>query len=133
MLNRLFSPTKEFNDGLSQPQREAMVDLLHFCMFADNLVALSETKFIAAEVHGFNWAPNISFEYYQGKSIGAVRAALESAEGKQHLLASIAQRLETKEARKQAFALCQKLFLSDGAKATTEFAAQGEVRKALGL
>lgn len=133
MFNRLFNPKSEKTDGLTQSQREAMVDLLHYCMYADNLVTISEARFIEAKVKAYNWDPKISFEYYQGKSIGAARAALANPETKKKFFESVSQRLGTPAMRSEAFQLCDRLFKADGDKPAGEFAVQGEVRKALGV
>jgi hypothetical protein len=133
MLNRLFSHKAGKKDGLTQAQREAIVDVLHYCMYADNFIALSETQFIEAEVESLSWDPQISFEYYQGKSIGAVRAALANAETKKKFFESVNSRLGSGKVRQMAFDLCGKLFTVDGSKPASEFASQGEVRKALGI
>lgn len=133
MFNRLFKPAPQATDGLTQSQREAMVDLLNYCMFADNLVALSESRFIAAKVDALNWDPKISFDYYQGKSIGAARAALDKPESKKSFFASISQRLATAEVRQQAVDLSQRLFVADGTKSDKESALQNEIRQALHL
>jgi hypothetical protein len=44
-------------DGLTQPQREAIVELLTYCMYADNLVMLSEDRLISDRVAKSNWDP----------------------------------------------------------------------------
>jgi len=118
---------------MTQAQREAIVDLLHYCMFADNLITISENQFVAAKVQSFSWDPKISFEYYQGKSIGAARAALGDPKTKERFFDSAKQRLATPALRKQALELCQKLFMADGNKAEGEFASEKEVRSGLGL
>lgn len=133
MFKNLFSHHPEKNDGLTQPQREAIVDLLHFAMFADNFIALSETEFIEKEIESLNWDPKIDIDYYLGKSIGATRAAIASPEARKRFLASIRGRLATPKNAKVAFDLCEILFLSDGSKPDSEFASQGEIRQALGL
>lgn len=133
MLNRLFTSKADAKDGLTQTQREAIVDVLHYCMYADNLIALSESRFIAAKVEAFDWDPKISFDYYQNKSIGAVRTALANPEAKEKFFESVKQRLATSELRKTAFELCQRLFMADGSKSAGEFASQGEVRAGLGI
>jgi hypothetical protein len=102
-------------------------------MYADNFIALSESQFIAAKVDSLNWDPKISFEYYQNKSIGAVRAALADSKTKEKFFESVNQRLATVQMRNKAFELCQKLFAVDGSKTAGEFASQGEVRKGLGI
>jgi uncharacterized tellurite resistance protein B-like protein len=131
MFNRLFKSAPEPKDGLIQSQREAIVDLLHYCMFADHLVALSESKFVAANVEAMSWDPKISFDYYQGKSIGAARAALDEPESRKGFFDSINLRLTTPELRNRAVGLCEKLFLADGTRSEKESAMLGAIRKAL--
>ena len=133
MFNRLFKTSAAPSDGLTQAQREAIVDLLNYCMFADNLVALSESRFVAAKVAELNWDPKISFDYYQGKSIGAARAALDEPDSKKGFFSSINQRLATAELRQRAVDLSQRLFMADGAKSDKESAVQQEIRQALHL
>lgn len=128
MLNRLFSTKADKNDGLTQAQREAIVDLLHYCMYADNLISISESSFVAAKVQAFNWDPKIAFESYQGKSIGAARNALANADAKENFFESVKQRLGG--AGKTAYDLCQKLFAADG-RTDTEAVWQADVKKAL--
>ena len=57
LLRKLFHKTEAPNDGLTQPQREAIVDLLNHCMYTDNLVMLAEDRLIADTVAKFNWDP----------------------------------------------------------------------------
>jgi DUF1680 family protein len=101
------------NDGLSQPQREAIVDLLHYCMYADNFVALAEDKFINAVAATLNWDNNISFEVYEGGSIGKARKAKESAGYRDTFYKDVVARLATKEAREMALKLCKDLYNAD--------------------
>ena len=133
MFNRLFTPKADGKDGLTQAQREAVVDVLHYCMYADNFIALSESRFVAAKVESYDWDPKISFEYYQNKSIGAVRAALDNPKVKADFFESVKQRLATAEVRKTAFDLCQKLFMADGNESAGETALKGELRRNLGI
>jgi hypothetical protein len=130
MLNRLFSSKADKNDGLTQAQREAIVDLLHYCMYADSRISLSESSFVAAKVQSFNWDPKISFESYQGKSIGVARNALSNADAKKNFFESVKQRVGG--AGSTAYDLCQKLFAADG-KTESEAVWQADVKKALGV
>ena len=118
MFKKSEASTKK--DGLSQPQREAIVDLLNYCMYADNFVALAEDKFIADTVSKFNWDAKISFDYIEARSIGNARRAKEDEEFRAEFLASIKERLATPAAKKQALDLCQKLFLADGTRTDKE-------------
>lgn len=106
------------------------MDVLHYCMYADNFIALSESQFIAAKVDTLNWDPKISFEYYQNKSIGEARKALSNAESKEQFFKSVKQRLGNQT--ELALSLTQKLFMSDGNKSPSENAVQNDLRKYLG-
>lgn len=120
-LKKAFAATTQTqSDGLSQPQREAIVDLLHYCMFADNFVALSEDKFINTVAATLGWDKNISFESYEGGSIGKARKAKENAGYKEQFFKDVVQRLETKDARQLALKLCRDLYHADAKLAETE-------------
>jgi hypothetical protein len=101
-------------DGLTQPQREAIADLLHFCMYADNHIALAETQVINDVVGTFAWDKNISFESFEVRSIAAARAAKETPDARQMFLDSIKERLPTSRSRGLALDACKKLFVADG-------------------
>lgn len=102
------------SDGLTQPQREAIVDLLHLCMYADNLIALAESKVVTEAVDSFAWETQTSFESYETRSVSSAREAKESQELKQSLLDSISQRLATPNSRAIALKLCKQLLTADG-------------------
>lgn len=121
------------NDGLSQPQREAIVDLLHYCMFADNLVALKEDQFINTVAATLSWDPNVSFETYEGSSIGNARRAKESADYRHTFLESINTRLARKEVRELALDLVKQLFSADANLSDKESQLLPTLRTALGL
>ena len=42
LIRKLFRKSEAPKDGLTQPQREAVVDLLNYCMYADNFVFLAD-------------------------------------------------------------------------------------------
>jgi hypothetical protein len=107
-------------DGLVQAQREAIVDLLHYCMFTDNFVALAEDSFVNSVAATLNWDKNISFESYEGGSIGNARKAKESGGYRETFLKGIVDRLATKAARDLALQLCRDLYKSDSKLAESE-------------
>jgi uncharacterized tellurite resistance protein B-like protein len=113
------SPAQQ-QDGLIQPQREAIVDLLHYCMYADNFVALSEDKFINTVASTLSWDKNISFESYEGASIGKARKAKESASYREQFFKDVVQRLGAKDARELALKLCRDLYHADAKLASAE-------------
>src|ERR1044071_7743961 len=121
LIRKLFHKSKAPNDGLSQPQREAIVDLLNYCMYADNLVMLAENRLITDTVAKFSWDPKaVPFDQFDARSIGNARNARESQVYRDQLLASIRDRLGTAAVKGQALDLCQELFLADGARSKEE-------------
>ena len=121
LIRKLFRKSEAPNDGLSQPQREAIVDLLNYCMYADNLVMLAEDRLIADTVAKFNWDPKAApFNQFDARSVGNARNARESQVYRNKFLASIRDRLGTAPVKGQALDLCQELFLADGAQSEEE-------------
>src|SRR2546425_2839644 len=78
VIRKLFHKSEAPNDGLTQPQREAIVDLLNYCMYADNLVFLAEDRLIADTVAKFNWDPKVPFDQFDARSVNNARNASES-------------------------------------------------------
>jgi len=121
LLRKLFHRSEAPNDGLSQPQREAIVDLLNYCMYADNLVMLAEDRLIADVAAKFNWDPKaVPFDQFDARSVGNARNARESKVYREKFLGSIKERLDTPAVRMKALDLCQELFLADGAQSEEE-------------
>src|SRR5215208_4113231 len=110
LIRKLFHKSEGPNDGLTQLQREAIVDLLCYCMYADNLVMLSEDRLIADTVAKFNWDSKVPFDQF---------------------LASIRDRLDTAAVKGKALHLCQELFLADGARSDEENTVLQNLRKLL--
>jgi len=120
LIRKLFRKSEAPNDGLIQPQREAIVDLLNYCMYADNLVFLAEDRLIADTVAKFNWDSKVPFDQFDARSIGNARNARESQVYRDKFLGSIKDRLETAAVKGKALDLCQELFLADGARSDEE-------------
>ena len=120
LLTKLFRKSEESKDGLTQPQREAIVDLLCYCMYADNLVMLAEDRLITDTVAKFNWESKTPFDQFAVRSVGNARNARESQVYRNKFLASIRDRLDTAAVKGKALGLCQELFLADGARSDEE-------------
>ena len=131
LIRKLFHKTEAPNDGLTQPQREAIVDLLNYCMYADNLVFLVEDRLIADTVAKFHWDPKIPFDQFDARSVNNARNASESQVYRDQFLASIRDRLDTAAVKGQALDLCQELFLADGARSDEEDAVLQNLTKLL--
>jgi hypothetical protein len=131
LIRKLFYKSEVPNDGLAQPQREAIVDLLNYCMYADDFVFLAEDRFITDTVAKFNWDSKVPFDQFDGRSIGNARKATENQGYRDRLLASIRDRLGTAAVKGQALDLCQELFATDGARSDEENAMFQNLRKLL--
>ena len=129
LIRELFRKSEAPKDNLTQPQREAIVDLLNYCMYADNLVFLAEDRLIADTVAKFNWDPKIPFDQFDARSIGNARNARESQVYRDQFLTSIRDRLGTASVKGKALDLCQELFIADGARSDEEDAVLQNLRK----
>ena len=120
LFRKLFGKPEAPKDGLNQPQREAIVDLLNYCMYADNLVFLAEDRLITDTVAKFNWDSKVPFDQFDVRSIDKARNASENPGYRDKFLASIRDRLGTAAVKGQALDLCRELFLADGARSDEE-------------
>src|SRR5947199_7540090 len=116
LIRKLFHKSEAPKDGLTQPQREAIVDLLNYCMYADNLIFLAEDRLITDTVAKFNWDSKVPFDQFDVRSIGNARDTRENRGYRDQLLDSIRDRLDTAAVKGQALAICQDLFVADGAR-----------------
>ena len=131
LIRKLFHKSEAVNDGFTQPQREAIVDLLNYCMYADNLIFLAEDRLIADTVAKFNWDSKVPFDQFDVKSVSNARNARESQVYRDKFLGSISDRLSTDAVKAQALDLCQELFLADGARSDEEDAVLQNLKKLL--
>jgi len=131
LIRKLFHKSEAPNDGLTQPQREAIVDLLNYCMYADDLVFLAEDRLIADTAAKFNWDSKVPFNQFEVRSVSNARNARESQVYRDRFLASIKDRLDTASVKGKALDLCQELFLADGAQSDEEDAVLQNLRQLL--
>ncbi|MDF9831884.1 putative tellurite resistance protein B-like protein [Ereboglobus sp. PH5-5] len=118
----IFQKDKTASDGLMQPEREAIVDALHYCMYADSSIALAETKVIADWNETLDWDPNHPFSTYEPRSIAAARQALESMETRMEFILSIVRRMGSEKSSDTLLRLCRKLADADGKRSDGEWA-----------
>jgi hypothetical protein len=131
LIRKLFGKPEGPKDGLTQPQREAIVDLLTYCMYADNLVFLAEDRFITDTVAKFNWDSKEPFDQFVLKSTDNARNASESQVYRDRFLGSIRDRLDTAAVKEKALGLCQELFVADGSRSDEEEDVFQNLRKLL--
>lgn len=109
-----FKNQKKPADHLPQSEREAIVDLLHLCLYADAHISLKEGEFIADVVDVIGWDTKLSFSAYEQRSIAAAREARADEKSKKEFIEYAAKRLASKAAKDLAVSLCAGLFGSDG-------------------
>jgi hypothetical protein len=131
LIKKLFGKPEAPKDGLNQPQREAIVDLLNYCMYADNFVFLAEDRFITDTVAKFNWDSKVPFDQFVLKSTDNARNVRESQVYRDQFLASIRDRLGTTVVKGKALGLCQELFVADGSRSDEEDDVFQNLRKLL--
>ena len=98
---------------LPQSEREAIVDLLHLCLYADAHLSLKEGDFIAEVVNIIGWDQNLSFSSYEARSIASARAARADERAKKEFIEFAASRLPSPTSRALALQLCADLFAAD--------------------
>lgn len=115
ILEMLFSATNslEEGDGLQQEEREALIDLLLYCEFADNHLSLAEDKVLQDEAAQFSWDSVLDRDSYISSAVSRVRTARTNKldEG---FLKNATSRLQSSYAKATARSLMVKLFRSDG-------------------
>ncbi len=99
---------------LPQSEREAIVDLLHLCLYADAHLSLREGQFISDVVDVIGWDTNLSFSAYEQRSIAAARAARADEKSKKEFIEYAATRLGSPASKDLAVSLCADLFSADG-------------------
>ena len=117
--------------GVSQVQREAMVDLCLLGMYADSKLSIDEQDFLDNEFDKLTWESGISLSSYLQRVIPKVRAATDNAEAMATFLKDIGQRLGEDSVKQTAIDLLQNLLATDGiAQPESKFIT--DVRKIIG-
>lgn len=128
-LKKWFRSTLAPRDGLTQSQREAIVDLLNYCSLVDRNIADSEDITIDELESQLDWDAKTDFNYYVNKSIGSVRRALESKD-EPFFVQEIQKKLDSRRSRETAIKLCEKLIRADGRFSAEESATFAAIKAA---
>lgn len=132
LLSNLFGSNQNSRnkDGLKQAEREAILDLLLLCTYADNHLSLAEDKILKEQIDGFSWDSGTSPSIYVSMATEKARRASANDHLFAELLQSIADRLSSPESKSTALFLMEELFRSDGM-ATSEKSFSDVVKKYL--
>jgi hypothetical protein len=120
-LRRVFNhgKTGAKEDGLTQTQREALMDLLVFAEFNDNYITEAEALFVHDQAAAHPWQSTLTIDSCYDASVTRTRSAKISAEARSDYLDDIALRLGTPAARRHAFELCELIMRLDPENAPT--------------
>lgn len=117
-------------DGLEQPQREALIDLLLLAMYADNHLALSEKEQLEGQLQTFDWRSGTTPDIYIEEATAKVRAADKADDTRDEFIGDISTRLATADARELGLALCKQLFQTDADVGSDEIQFLNQLRSA---
>ena len=104
---------EEKQDGLKQHQREAIIDALLYCLYADDYDDPAERTVMDKSIARMNWEAGPGIQDYIISASAKVKLALSSPDEEQQFLREISHRLEDRETRFKAIQLCKILLYSD--------------------
>lgn len=112
-----------------QEQREAMIDLLIWTMYADNVLTVTENDRIDELTEEMRWNSGTPAPQYLNVSIARVREALDDPEKSESLLDDIHERLGSHDMRVRTYEACRDLATADGEVAERETRFLARVRE----
>jgi hypothetical protein len=99
---------------MTQPQREALIDLLHFALLADSHVSLKEDSSLSTAIDNIGWDSPRPRDIHMLNSISRARRATESDEAGSDFIRMRALQFETSESQLEAVTALNTLMSSDG-------------------
>ncbi len=130
-FSKLFSSTP-VEDGYSQAQREALLDLLVFCMCADRRIEFAEQDLLEDQTGRFSWDSVTAVEAFIKQSRKRADQAHLSEESRAAYAADINKRLQTNELRTDAISLSRRMFVVDSDFANVEKGSYSIISRAFG-
>ena len=132
-LLRLFKASpRTAPDGLQQFQREAIVDLLHFCRIADDKLVVVEENVEAKVEADLNWESTVPLVTYAADSLARAEKTINNPELRAQFIWSVADRLVSTELKTRAIGICLDMFKADGEFVDKERLVFREIKQALG-
>ena len=114
ILETLFNRNSHKKDGLTQTEREAIVDLLTLGVYADNHLSVAEDVAFETLTNKMNWESKRDISYYIYAATERARQARSDEGAVEEFLNYVAERLQSPAAHSQALNLLNKLFSADG-------------------
>jgi hypothetical protein len=119
--------------NLTQPQREAIFDLLLLATYADSTLKLKEDQRLYELVSGLGWRSYQEPTEYADTATARVRQAAESDPATQAFLGKLAATLGQSEAKTFALALLLRLLEADEQTPESELAFYSAAKAAFGV
>ena len=105
---------------LTQPQREATLDLLLLGVYADGAIRLSENERVYELLSSYGWESYQDVREYSQTAVSRARGALETPDALTIFLAGISARLADDGMKQLALALLAQLIEADETAAESE-------------
>lgn len=122
-----------FPTTLTQPQREAALDLLLLGMYADGAIKLSENARVYDVLSPFAWESYQDPQEYSDAATSRVRGAAENDAATSTFLAGISSRLADDDVKILALALLARVIESDDTATESEADFYQTARKSFGV
>lgn len=130
-LKRFFERIGRSADA--QQQREAMIDLLIWTMYADTVLTLPENDRIDQITQEIEWDSPNRPSMYISQATPRIRDVLSDETRASELLDDINRRLGTDRMRREAYEACRELAGADGQLADEEMKLLQAVRERFGI
>ncbi len=114
------TPMGAFNDGLSQPEREAILDSLLYVMFTDHLITRDEDAVIKEAKTALNWESIQPIDSFMKVATARIRLASETDERESHFLKRVTRMTERPVAKKKLQNWLKRMIQADGLTAEEE-------------
>lgn len=98
---------------MSQPQREATLQLLIWTMLVDKSIKISEQNRIHAFLEHIEWTSPFQIREFWGLSVARIRDVMGDAEKEKTLITRLREILDTPEICQRAIAACVDLARAD--------------------
>lgn len=116
LFEKLFNKDKSAStgDGLTQEEREAIVDLLLLGAYTDNRLSLREEKAFESVTGTMDWESETALSDYMDDAIAKTRSVRSNPAATDSFLLEVKQRLQSKVSISKALKLLHQVFTSDG-------------------
>jgi len=99
---------------MTQPQREALVDLLHFALLADSHLSLKEDTSLSMAIEKMGWDSPRPRDIHLLNSISRARRATETEEASLEWIRNRASIFDSSESQSEALTALKAFMGSDG-------------------